>query len=172
MNYCILVTNKKSTLHTMIIDNKLLSQLADKATNSVRKRANYNFHQSNDDLLQRMLNMIQPFSYVQPHKHQNPDKREAFIILQGRLLVVLFQNDGTIKQATILDRDKQVYGIEIPPHCYHTIVALQNNTCIYEVKDGPYDVSNDKQFAPWAPSENHTNSTVYLKQLLDRCLKD
>lgn len=168
INSCIFVTNAFLVLHTMIIDKTLLAQLSDKAANSVRKRANYNFHQSADDPLQRMLNLLQPYSYVQPHKHEHPDKREAFIILQGRLLVILFHNDGTIKQSIVLDRDKDIHGIEIPPKCYHTIIALENDTCVYEVKDGPYDVNNDKQFAPWAPAENESESSHYLQQLLEK----
>ncbi|WP_430814502.1 WbuC family cupin fold metalloprotein [Carboxylicivirga sp. RSCT41] len=150
----------------MIIDKNLLSNLSDKAANSVRKRANYNFHKSADDLLHRMLNMLQPFSYVQPHKHEHPAKREAFIILKGRLLVVLFNDDGSIKQSAVLNRDNDVFGIEIAPGCYHTIVALENNTCVYEVKDGPYDMATDKQFAPWAPAENDPEAENYLKTLL------
>ena len=75
----------------MIIDDKLIKPLTIKAANSVRKRTNYNFHKRNDDPLQRMLNVLQPGTYVQPHKHENPDKRETFIILQGRLLIILFK---------------------------------------------------------------------------------
>jgi cupin fold WbuC family metalloprotein len=150
----------------MIIDNNLLQRLTDKASKSARKRANYNFHEHADDLLQRMLNMLQPHSYVQPHKHENPAKREVFIILKGKLLVVLFEDDGMIKESTILNRDKEIFGIEIPPGCYHTIVALEKNTCVYEVKDGPYDITNDKQFANWAPAENDPESSTYLELLL------
>ncbi|WP_289053624.1 WbuC family cupin fold metalloprotein [Carboxylicivirga marina] len=152
----------------MIIDNTLLEHLSAKAVKTVRKRTNYNFHQTDDDLLQRMLNVIQPKSYVQPHKHQAPDKREVFIILQGQLLVILFNDDGSLKQTTILDRDKGVYGIEIAPECYHTIIALKANTCVYEVKDGPYNPDDDKTFAAWAPNEeDRTAAKAYLNTLIE-----
>ncbi|TRX65762.1 WbuC family cupin fold metalloprotein [Carboxylicivirga sp. M1479] len=154
----------------MIIDNSLLKQLSDKAVKSVRKRTNYNFHKNDDDLLQRMLNGIEPNSYVQPHKHENPDKREAFIILKGQLLVILFNDDGSIKQSSILNREKGIFGIEIPPGRYHTIIALEPNTCVYEVKDGPYNPHNDKHFAPWAPSEDeHCTALTYMKKLIKQC---
>ena len=152
----------------MIIDNKLLNRLSLKSLESSRKRTNYNFHRSDDDLLQRMLNVVQPGSYVQPHKHENPDKREAFVILKGRMLVVLFNDSGNIIEHHILDRNSDVYGIEISPGTYHTIVALEKDTCVYEVKDGPYNPDDDKHFADWAPSEEQTEEgQFYLKKLVD-----
>lgn len=167
-NCCIFIDKIHSILHAMIIDNSLLKQLSDKAVKSVRKRTNYNFHKTNDDVLQRMLNILEPDSYVQPHKHENPDKREAFIILKGQLLVILFNDDGTIIEAHTLNRDKGVFGIEIPPRCFHTIIALEANTCVYEVKDGPYTPSDDKHFAPWAPSESEVaDANAYLRKLIE-----
>jgi len=151
----------------MIIDHNLLNTIAAKAANSARKRMNYNFHKTSDDLLQRMLNILHPGSYVHPHKHQTPDKREAFIILKGRLLVVLFDDNGAETNRYILNRDDEVFGIEIPPRTYHTIVALEKDTCVYEVKDGPYDPEDDKYFAPWAPTEDNTNdANAYLNNLM------
>ncbi|MBR8536410.1 WbuC family cupin fold metalloprotein [Carboxylicivirga sediminis] len=156
----------------MIIDKKLLNTLSAKAVNSVRKRMNYNFHPTPDDPLQRMLNVLNPGSYVQPHKHESPDKREAFIILSGRLLVILFDKDGHIEEHCTLDHSKGIYGIEIPPGTYHTIVALEANTCVYEVKDGPYSPDDDKHFAPWAPAEGMIpESANYLNHLLDKTKK-
>ena len=152
----------------MIIDNKLLNRLSLKSLESSRKRTNYNFHRSDNDLLQRMLNVVQPGSYVQPHKHESPDKREAFVILKGRMLVVLFNDSGNIIEHHILDRNSDVYGIEISPGTYHTIVALEKDTCVYEVKDGPYNPNDDKHFADWAPSEEQTEERqFYLKKLVD-----
>ncbi len=151
----------------MLIDNKLLDSLHKKAVNSVRKRTNYNFHKTDDDRLQRMLNVLQPESYVQPHKHEHPDKRETFIILTGALLIVLFDESGVIEQFYTLNRSKGTFGFEVPPRTYHTIIALEENTCVYEVKDGPYNPMNDKQFADWAPSEKDVEAAKhYLEKIL------
>ncbi len=155
----------------MLIDNNLIDSLCSKATKAARRRVNHNFHQADSDPLQRMLNVLQPGSYVQPHKHASPDKREAFIILTGRLLVILFEASGTIEQYHILDRDKGIFGIEIPPGTYHTIIALQKDTCVYEVKDGPYQATNDKHFAPWAPSEDTKEADTYLSILIEKTKK-
>ena len=60
------------------------------------------------------------------------------------------------------------YGVEIPPATYHTIVALEVGTVVYEVKDGPYDVTNDKGFATWAPQEGSSDGAEFLQLLLEK----
>jgi cupin fold WbuC family metalloprotein len=150
----------------ILINQKLLDQVSAEAKAKERQRQNFNFHICAEDTLHRMLNAVEPGSYVCPHLHANPDKREAFIILQGKMLVVLFDKQGNITEHTILHRASGNFGIEIPPDTYHTIVALEPNTVVYEVKDGPYLVSTDKGFAPWAPIEGSSECQLYLSKLL------
>ena len=147
------------------IDQNLIKQVSDKAKVNQRKRMNYNFHYSDEDTLHRMVNAIEPGSYVQPHKHHNPDKREAFIILHGKVLVVEFDEQGNIIDHIILTKETN-FGVEIPPDTYHTIISLEPYSVLYEVKDGPYDPKSDKTFAPWAPEEGNQDSDNYLKNIL------
>ena len=63
------------------INADLLKSLSGKARSRDRKRINLNFHDGDYDPLQRMLNAMQPGTYLQPHKHENPDKREVFLAL-------------------------------------------------------------------------------------------
>ena len=65
------------------IDSKIINHLNSIAEGSSRKRINHNFHKESSDLLQRMLNAMEPGTYIQPHKHENPEKREVFLILNG-----------------------------------------------------------------------------------------
>lgn len=150
------------------IDLPLLNEVNHKAQEANRKRINYNFHTYMEDTLQRMLNALQPGTYIRPHKHENPDKREAFIILIGSVLVVEFDKDGNIKDHIILNRSLGNFGIEIAAGTYHTIIALEPNSVVYEVKDGPYLVSNDKGFADWAPEEGSKEVNDYLQMLLGK----
>lgn len=151
-----------------IINKSLLDQVSAQAKTSDRLRKNYNFHETAEDTLHRMLNALEPDTYVQPHKHENPDKREAFILLRGKLAVITFDDQGGIGQTTILEPGNETFGVEIPPRMYHTIIALQPDTVVYEVKDGPYRVSDDKNFAPWAPAEGDEHAQAYLQSLLEK----
>ena len=147
------------------IDDLLLSTLSEKAKKSTRKRINHNFHKEYSDLLQRMLNAIEPNSYIRPHKHENPDKREIFIILKGKMVVVEFDDNGDIIDHTVLDASKGVFGVEISVKSYHTIFSLEEGSIAYEIKDGPYIVSEDKNFASWAPAEDDINASGFLQNL-------
>lgn len=147
------------------INKSRLLKVISEAQNSDRKRKNYNYHQSFNDPINRMLNAIEPGSYVQPHKHENPDKREVFLLLKGKLAVVFFSEHGEITENIILDNEEN-FGVEIPPAIWHTIIALELGTVVYEIKDGPYSPASDKNFASWAPEEGDERCSVYLKEIL------
>lgn len=149
------------------INNQLINQVSDRAKTAIRKRTNYNFHQSMEDPLNRMLNAMEPGTYVQPHKHQDPDKREAFLILRGSMLVVAFDEQGTITEHVILNPKGGNFGLEVPPRTYHTLICLEPGSVLYELKDGPYDPLNDKVFASWAPKEGDTNAPEYMSRILE-----
>jgi cupin fold WbuC family metalloprotein len=154
-----------------IIDNNLLVSLAKEAQGNIRKRKNYNFHKENADTLQRMLNAIEPGSYVQPHRHLSPAKREMFIILTGKMLVVIFDDRGNIIQSAVLDSTGDNKGVEILPHQWHTIISLLPGSIVFEVKDGPYNPDDDKGFAPWAPSPESPQAAGYLDKLISQCIR-
>ena len=144
-----------------------MDETSAKAKVSPRRRMNYNFHKEYSDTLQRMLNAMEPLSYIQPHKHENPDKREAFFALRGRFIVVEFDEVGNITDHTLLNPLAGNFGAEIPERTYHTIIALDPDTVAYEVKDGPYAPINDKNFASWAPQEGSAEAEKYLRGILD-----
>src|SRR3989339_1336439 len=144
------------------IDKNFLSERSLKGKESPRLRSMYNFHTFPEDPVQRMINALEPYSYVQPHKHKDPDKREVFIALTGSLLVVEFDNEGKILSHIVLNARNGNYGVEIAPRVWHTIVALESGTTAYELKDGPYIPVTDKNFAPWAPKEGSENAWFYM----------
>ncbi len=147
------------------IDNNTLRQVTQQAQASTRKRKNFNYHETLEDSINRMLNAVEPGSYVQPHKHENPYKREVFLLLKGKMLVVFFDNNGSISDHVILD-NKENFGVEIPPAEWHTIIALEPGTVVYEIKDGPYLPTDDKNFAAWAPKEGHVDCANYMNNIL------
>ncbi len=151
------------------IDQSLIADLAEKARNSDRKRINFNFHKVPGDPLQRLLNVMQPGTYLQPHKHENPDKREVFIALTGKFLALEFDEQGNIADSMILDPLKGIYAAEVSARTYHTIICLEPDSAIYELKDGPYDPKDDKHFAPWAPREGAEGCNEFMKKILYLC---
>ncbi len=148
------------------INRELIDAVIEQAKTSPRLRKNYNFHENAEDTLHRMLNALEPGTYVQPHMHKNPDKREAFVILRGKAMVLIFDDQGNVTGKTIIAPGGENLGVEIPAGEFHTIIALEPETVVYEVKDGPYKVTDDKNFAPWAPAEGDSDAQEYLQRLL------
>jgi cupin fold WbuC family metalloprotein len=148
------------------INEAFVSETSDKAITAERRRMNYNFHKEDSATLQRMLNAMEPDTYIQPHKHEDPDKVEAFFVLRGRILLIEFDEDGHISDHIILDPKTGNYGGEIAPKTWHTLISLEAGSVAYEVKDGPYDARVDKNFASWAPAEGDETCAAYNYKLL------
>ena len=148
-----------------IISAYTLNKLTLKAEHSPRKRLNLNYHEDLADPINRMLNAFEPGTYIQPHKHENPDKREIFIVLRGSLLVVIFDESGSPADFVLLNPSKGNYAIEVGPGVWHSVISLESGTVVYEIKDGPYIQPTDKNFAPWAPKEGDENCNEYLARL-------
>ena len=162
-NFIIIIFNH---ITMIIINNDFIRPVIEKAKMSPRKRMNYNFHPQLDDPLQRMLNCLEPDTYIQPHKHENPDKCEAFILLKGKVLVVEFDSDGKVISHALLEAGTGTYGAEIAPRIYHCIIAMEPGSVVYEVKNGPYSPLDDKNFASWAPKEGTVGCQEYLENLV------
>ena len=137
-----------------VIDDKLMNDVTASAQNSSRRRSLYTFHTRNDDKMHRLLSVIEPDSYIRPHKHEEPDKVEVFIPLRGKLLVVIFADDGRIAEHIILQAgETSPWGVEIPPATWHMTLALEPDTAVYEVVEGPWDPKTHKKYPAWAPEE-------------------
>ncbi len=149
-----------------IIDKVNLDKLSNQAKCNDRKRQNYCYHDGDTDTLQRMINAFEPNTYVRPHRHKNPDKREVFVILRGRLLVMFFNDDGKITEHVVLDSAKGLFAVEIAANEWHSATGLDLDTVVYEIKDGPYIQSADKTFATWAPAEGAAEANAYLHACL------
>lgn len=147
-----------------LITQSLIANLTDKALSVPRLRTNYNFHQLSDQV-QRFLNVAARDTYIRPHKHQNPDKTETFIILDGSIQFFLFDDVGNITHSVLISSESGTLGIDIPPRVWHCFVVLSKSAALFEIKEGPYDPSIDKHFAEFAPEEYSPQAASYLQQL-------
>jgi cupin fold WbuC family metalloprotein len=147
------------------VDNELIEQVLKESRISPRLRKNYNFHKENE-VLQRMLNVLQPGTYTQPHKHIAPLKHEAFVIIKGKVAVVEYSDLGEIAEVCLLEPGNGNFIAEITPGSWHNIFAMEPDSVVYEVKDGPYIAETDKTWAPWAPSEGTEEAKNFFESTL------
>lgn len=148
-----------------LIDRHLLDEVSSEARNSPRLRKNRNLHASEDAPANRLLNAIEPGSYVAPHRHLEPAKDETFIVLRGRFGLVIFDDAGNIVRTQIIEADGSVCGADIPHGTWHSIVSLKPDSVFFEAKAGPYLPFTPEEKAPWAPAENGSGAKEYLDRL-------
>ncbi|MCX7176793.1 MAG: WbuC family cupin fold metalloprotein [Proteobacteria bacterium] len=148
-----------------LIDAALLDAISGEARSSPRLRRNRNFHPDNDFPAHRLLNAIEPGSYVAPHRHLDPLKDESMIVLRGRMGLVIFDDAGRVTLRTVIGPNAECCGVDIPHATWHTILALEPATVFFEAKAGPYLPLVQAECAPWAPAEGQAEAAGYLARL-------
>lgn len=140
-----------------IIDRSMLTTLAQQAATAPRRRKNHNLHPELGDPVQRLLNAVQPGSYVRPHRHA-ADRWELFLALQGAFAVLAFDASGQVTARHELRAGGPLFAVEIPGGMVHAVVALEPDSVFFEAKPGPYAALSDKDFAAWAPAEGQVGT--------------
>ena len=149
-----------------IINDELLKKTTEKAKESPRRRMNYNFHEELDDPINRLINAMEPDTYLRPHRHLNPDKEEIFILLRGKVAVFLFDDAGQVTDKIVLDPQAGVYGAEIKAGVWHGLLVLESGSVIYEVKQGPFAPLAAENFAPWSPEPDDSQGVKSYMEYL------
>lgn len=148
-----------------IIDQALLLQVAQAGAAAPRRRRNFNFHGGDDDACHRLLNAVEPDSYIPPHCHLDASKDETILVLRGKFGLVLFLPDGEIISTFVLEAGGESLGANIPHGQFHTLVALAPGSVFFESKAGPFAPLSIKERAEWAPAEGSDEAPAYLSKL-------
>ncbi len=147
-----------------LLTRSLLADLCGEASKTDRKRKNYNFHE-HSERVQRFLNVLQPGTYVRPHRHLRADGVngfEFFLVLQGAIGMVVMNELGMVVRSERLDIHDQM-GIELAEGLFHTLVVLEPNSVILELKEGPYQPATDKDFLQMFPPEGSIDCAAQVR---------
>ena len=164
-----MTNNAPTDVQLKRVDQALFDQVAGVARQHPRLRKNHNFHQESD-LVQRFLNVLQPGTYVRPHRHMRDQPGtgfECFLVLQGAIGLLVMDHDGTIRHQERLEATGPVRGIELAENQFHTLVALEPDTVMFELKQGPYQPTEDKDFLRGFPPEGCEEA-----RLQEQCWRD
>jgi len=160
---------RMETSPVRLISGALFDSVEALADKSPRRRMNHNFHSGPDDNPHRFLNVLLYGTYIRPHRHADPPKSESFVLLEGAVDVIIFDDEGTVRDRYSLGSESsqgRLWGVDLPPGVWHTILPRTARAVCFEVKPGPWRPSNDKEFAGWAPAEDDPSSVEYAKALL------
>src|SRR3954467_6598518 len=109
------------------VNHQLVERLLAEAETSERKRAFHRFH-AEDDMLNRLFIAGTTNSYAAPHRHH--EKFEAFAHVEGGVIVVEFNDDGTLVNAYDL---RHVPYVELGPMTWHSLVYVTERWAVMEL---------------------------------------
>lgn len=157
---------------TNIFSDAYLSSLISEAEASQRLRQHRNVHHSYNDNCQRLMNAICVGSYIAPHRHHLDPRNECLIAVKGLFAVVIFDSLGKISEIEFIGNQKVKnvsVGLELSPETWHTVLAMEENSVLFEVKEGPFDPIQAKEYPPWAPAEGSSEAKSYHSKLMVHC---
>ena len=129
-----------------------------------RRRTHQLWHLDHADGVQRLAMALQPGTYVRPHRHAEPPKWEALVLLKGRVSLLTFYDDGTVLERVELSHPEGSVVVETPAGQWHSLVAVEPDSVLFEFKQGPFAPS---EFAAWAPAEGSTDEALVTAWLRD-----
>lgn len=120
----------------MKIDGKVLDDLSSLARKNLRLRQHLDLRTTTEDGSQRMLNAMEPNTIMPIHRH--PYTSESMVIIRGKLLEKLYDDEGNITDEFIMEPGGEYPMIQIPAGQWHSLEVLVSGTVIFEAKDGMY----------------------------------
>jgi cupin fold WbuC family metalloprotein len=124
---------------------------------SPRKRAHLLLHRDHTDQVQRLVIACCLGTYFRPHYH--PEQWELMSLLEGNADLITFDADGCV----LGRRPMRVAPVvQIAQKVLHTIIITASRTLLFEVKPGPFRLT---EFPQWAPEENSQGAVDLLEQL-------
>jgi cupin fold WbuC family metalloprotein len=135
------------------------------AASARRRRARLCAHRDAADPLHEMLIALHAATYVRPHRH--PGKTESFHVVEGALTVVLFAEDGRLRETISLGdfASGRPFFYRLSEPTYHTVVVESPMAVIHETTNGPFDRAAT-EYAAWSPAEEDTEAgRRYLREV-------
>lgn len=144
-------------------DVELLKSLASK---NPRKRIRLCLHPNTEDCVHEMIIVHCKGAYVRPHKHSG--KSESFHVIEGRLKIFFFADDGEVKDVITMGQlnHGEIFYYRLSESWFHTVIPISKVVVFHETTNGPFN-REETVFASWAPrEEEHEAQKSYLNRLL------
>jgi len=141
-----------------------LEELKTLAKQNPRQRVRLCTHNSPADKLHEMFIVHMRHCYIRPHKHIS--KAESLLILEGEVDVILFNDDGSIKQVVSMGSPDtgQVFYHRLSLPIYHMLIIRTEFLVFQENTEGPF-LRNNTVFPDWAPVDEGTGSQKYIEKI-------
>ena len=132
---------------------------------SPRRRIILPIHRTQDAQVQRMINFLQPGTYIHPHQHPLDHAVESVMVIKGAIRFFVFDDKGLVTETVEMAENSGASLLDIEPRIWHSFIVTKPDTVVFEVKRGPYNAETDKTFADWAPAEGSPEAAELLRFL-------
>lgn len=141
----------------MEINKELIDNMFEQAKENPRLRQNFDLRTSANDNSQRMLNALLPGTVVPIHRH--PQSTENVLLLCGKVVEIIYDENGKEIERIHLDPTIGNYGCVVPQGAWHTVEVLEPSV-IYEAKDGKYGEDGSETFDAFKVKEAENKEQV------------
>lgn len=151
-----------------VINRVNIDDFVTRAIESPMKKYRYCLHHAPCDTLHEMIIVTTRQDIKYPDKHLNTT--ESNIILKGKLLVVLFSDEGKINETFILEPENTFY-YRCERNQYHMTIPLSDVAVYIEIKEGPF-TKETNIFPDWAPKRTDLDAIkVFNKKIESDAIK-
>ena len=147
----------RSFTTSMEINKDFLGKLFEQAVVNPRLRQDSDLRTSANDNSQRLLNALLPGTVVPIHRH--PQSTENVFLLCGKIVEVIYDENGNEIERIHLDPAVGNYGCVVPQGAWHTVEVLEPSV-IYESKDGKYGEDGSETFDAFKAKEAENKEQV------------
>ena len=132
-----------------VLDEQRLVELKRIALAHPLKRSRVCLHQSRDSSIQEMIIVANRDSLIEAHRHP-ANKPESYHILEGRMLVRIFDNNGAIIREIMLGDNVNPKMYRIGGGVWHQPIPLTEWVVYHEVFAGPFIKEVDVIYSNWS----------------------
>lgn len=154
--------------HLIRIDDRVIRELKEKAGKNESGKYRLCLQHSPQDLLHEMFIVRRKGDYGRPDKHLHTT--ESHTIIDGAMLVILFEDDGRIQEVFELSMEC-FHTYRIDTNIYHMQIPLTEQVVYYEIKLGPF-TEDTNIFPDWAPEANDKEKvSIFMKKMEEEIAK-
>jgi len=125
-----------------LLTNSIINNLKELALNHPYKRARVCLHEDLDKKVHEMIIVAHKDGLIEPHKHPE-NKPESYHVIEGTLKVLIFDNNGAIKEKFFLYEDKHPKMYRIKGNIWHQPIPESDWVVYHEVATGPFIKDKD-----------------------------
>ena len=128
-----------------VLHEEILDKLKKIALGHPFLRARICLHESLDNKVHEMIIVAHIDGNMPPHRHP-ADKPESYHILDGKLQISIFNDDGSVKETFSLSDDSHPKMYRIKGGVWHQPIPLTEWVIYHEVATGPFNREKDLIF--------------------------